>query len=454
MRFRLGQGVGRSRLPFITRGSTVLSSSVSPRQAWVAVEQGAGSTLTANFASVPAEGDILFCGVEDGILGTPPDPLPTLTITDTIGDSNQSVWTVVSDSISGMNGGRIRAWWRQVGTNPSGTGITATVSISIAALAVHIGNAKTNGSGNWAFDGTPTFATGSGVPAPGAITVAFANAWVVGFACADPNLGAAPEYTLQTSTFSWHRTKAEDRFTTVAGSYNPNWTGNATWLAIGAAFSIQPTNYSLICDAGSYAYTGQDAALRRGIRLVCDAGSYTYAGQDAALTRGIRLVCDAGSYSYSGQDANLTRGYSLICDVGSYSYSGQDADLTRGYSIAADAGAYSYTGQDADLIHTVVQTIIYYGDGKKRKKHRNRTKELFDAIEQTINELVYGIPIEQTTTAVAAKARNIEVSLKQLTETAVGYADLSARVAKIRIEVAAYEARLIDEDEDEFMMMH
>lgn len=94
-------------------------------------------------------------------------------------------------------------------------------------------------------------------------------------------------------------------------------------------------DYTLTCDVGSYAYTGQSATLQVRHSLTCDAGDYTYTGQAATLKVVHSLTCAVGAYNYTGNDATLAYvpgtgavNYTLSCDAGSYVYTGQDSTLT------------------------------------------------------------------------------------------------------------------------------
>jgi len=74
-----------------------------------------------------------------------------------------------------------------------------------------------------------------------------------------------------------------------------------------------PVNYTLVCAAGAYVYSGQNATLTVARRLALDAGAYTYAGQNATLdyVPGVSathytLDLAAGAYAYAGQSIDLT----------------------------------------------------------------------------------------------------------------------------------------------------
>lgn len=108
-------------------------------------------------------------------------------------------------------------------------------------------------------------------------------------------------------------------------------------------------------------------------------------------------------------------------------------------------------------------TVFYQGDGKKRKKRRRQTDELFDSIERSLREAMFGpttvVPSIATIGTEQEPARvesALNAALRQLTEVSEGYADLSGRVAAIRKEVDAYEARKkreIDDDDEDILLL-
>jgi len=95
---------------------------------------------------------------------------------------------------------------------------------------------------------------------------------------------------------------------------------------------------------------------------------------------------------------------------------------------------------------------------KGRPKGRNQSERLFDQIEKTLRSLV-DPPQVHIGTDKAARMDEVDVSkgideaIKQLAMVSEGYEDLSFRLDKIRKQVAAYEKRLIDEDDDDFFKL-
>jgi hypothetical protein len=107
-------------------------------------------------------------------------------------------------------------------------------------------------------------------------------------------------------------------------------------------------------------------------------------------------------------------------------------------------------------------TINYQGDGKKRRKRRNRTAELFDALEQTLRaELAGPVVADAEVYAVAAlpapRLQHYADELAALRRTLDAQDQLQARLVALQDTLADHAARqraqqLLD-DEDEWMMM-
>tara|TARA_R110002074_G_scaffold119_2_gene488 strand:+ start:1750 stop:3006 length:1257 start_codon:yes stop_codon:yes gene_type:complete len=119
---------------------------------------------------------------------------------------------------------------------------------------------------------------------------------------------------------------------------------------------------TLTADSGSYAYTGTDAELQRGLVMSVDSGSYTYTGTAAALTftpvGNFTLTADAGAYTYTGTNAGLIADRVLIASSGGYTYTGTVADLNLGFVLSADTGAYTYTGTNIGFVQQRILTAI------------------------------------------------------------------------------------------------
>ena len=75
-------------------------------------------------------------------------------------------------------------------------------------------------------------------------------------------------------------------------------------------------NYTLTADAGSFALTGQTAALQFGDNFVASEGSFALTGSDASLTKSMNVSAQAGSFSSAGNDATFTVQRAFAADAG------------------------------------------------------------------------------------------------------------------------------------------
>lgn len=168
--------------------------------------------------------------------------------------------------------------------------------------------------------------------------------------------------------------------------------GEAAFLPhVGLVF--EPNQFTLTCEAGSYALTGQDAALwyvpttanagdpaplpHLGLVLsggfdgiIADPGAFTVTGVSDDLRVGRKLVAAAGSFSLTGQDATLSYTvnsvefpaplphlslvltgvegvYGLPAASGAFTLTGQDAALRKGVGVIAATGSFLFTGAPA-----------------------------------------------------------------------------------------------------------
>lgn len=119
---------------------------------------------------------------------------------------------------------------------------------------------------------------------------------------------------------------------------------------------------------------------------------------------------------------------------------------------------YYYSGILAGTGGPPPATIYYQGDGKTRRKRRDRRKELFDALEATIREQVVGPPLvdAQDTPIPVLSVPAVAEDLAQLKDYAVDNAILSQRLAALiddlkRIDEAQRQA--MQDDDDDWMMM-
>lgn len=121
-------------------------------------------------------------------------------------------------------------------------------------------------------------------------------------------------------------------------------------VLMAAAFKMAQA--SIVAVAGSYTFTGNDAALKRGLKLIAGAGSYALTGNDVTTRKGYKLTAAAGSFALTGNDVTFRRTHQLVAGAGSFAFTGNDAAVAKGFRITADAGAFALTGNDVVIRRT------------------------------------------------------------------------------------------------------
>jgi hypothetical protein len=179
--------------------------------------------------------------------------------------------------------------------------------------------------------------------------------------------------------------------------------------------SGSPVNYTLVCAAGAYVYSGSAASLVVGRTLPLATGTYVYTGQAAILSLKRNMPLAAGAYNYVGNAATLT-----------YVPGAAKVD----YVLALSAGAYVYTGKDAQLTYVSGATneeIPSFGanlrwDKYRRKPtkikrseyvHQQEYAEAVKAVNAMIRDAEKAIPISKVT--VSEKDDDEEIMLLTIT---------------------------------------
>jgi hypothetical protein len=117
-------------------------------------------------------------------------------------------------------------------------------------------------------------------------------------------------------------------------------------------------SYTITADAGSFALSGQAAALRAARLLSAAAGSFTLTGGAASLEYGRVLAAGAGSFALAGQDAGLRAVRTLAGGAGTFTLSGQAAGLVVARRLDATTGSYALTGADAGLAYSGAAKVL------------------------------------------------------------------------------------------------
>lgn len=142
-------------------------------------------------------------------------------------------------------------------------------------------------------------------------------------------------------------------------------------VAYGQDSADAPTGYTLTADAGTFALTGQDVALKRGLKLPLTQASFALTGQDVAfavtrrlvaspgafvltafdvaLKRALRLSMQQASFALTGSALDVVRGGSIVLDPATFTLAGQAVGLTAAHRVTLAAGLYSLTGVNAAL---------------------------------------------------------------------------------------------------------
>ena len=158
--------------------------------------------------------------------------------------------------------------------------------------------------------------------------------------------------------------------------------------------------YTVTALNGTYAVTGQSAALTVNRVLTANNGTYAVTGKSATLTINRVLTAASGTYAVTGQSAALTVNRTLTALNGTYAVTGQLATITYttvgAYVLTALSGTYAVTGKAATIGYAPVIIIDDTHDGdyqeKKIKKEQAKAAHKRADIVQAYEQLVEGRP--------------------------------------------------------------
>lgn len=92
-------------------------------------------------------------------------------------------------------------------------------------------------------------------------------------------------------------------------------------------FRFAQSGASLTAETGTFALTGNAAALKRALRMSAATGAFTLTGNDAVMSSGIRMAADTGAFTLTGNDAALKRSLKMAAATGSFTLTGNNATL-------------------------------------------------------------------------------------------------------------------------------
>jgi hypothetical protein len=114
-------------------------------------------------------------------------------------------------------------------------------------------------------------------------------------------------------------------------------------LAAGAG---APAEYTLDAEVGSFALTGNTAALTEGRAMLATVGAFALTGTTTGLAHAHQLPVTVGAFTFTAQDAGLTVAHSLQCETGSFQLTGIDAELSTTATVVEapvlQGGAFSW----------------------------------------------------------------------------------------------------------------
>lgn len=112
---------------------------------------------------------------------------------------------------------------------------------------------------------------------------------------------------------------------------------------------VAAAGYNLTAAVGSFAISGNSAALKSARKIAAAAGSFSASVLDAALRYGQRLAANFGAFAVTGNAATIRAARRLAAGQGSVIFTGRTAALKFARRLAAAAGAFAVTGLEATL---------------------------------------------------------------------------------------------------------
>lgn len=317
------------------------------------------------------DGDILVFAIFAGIIGTAP------TVTPPSGFSAPSGGTWPIQFTDGSFGVNVYVWTKTAsGESGNYTATHAAASSQGFMFAVPGSTGTPTATTNSGTNGPTTTALGLTTTGPNALIAFLGWDWGDTSNNLSPPTGSTPTFTerIDVAPLIYLATGV---LATAGATGNKSHTNNSAtsgthpWAGVLMKFESAGGAYTLAADSGSYAITGNAAAVRADRKLAANNGTYSMTGNAAALRRGFSLAALAGIYTVTGQiaalratrvlgatpgtytitgnTAILRRGLRLATVAGSYVITGGIATLRRGYSMAAIAGSYAITGSAAVL---------------------------------------------------------------------------------------------------------
>lgn len=162
------------------------------------------------------------------------------------------------------------------------------------------------------------------------------------FASADSytaNFGATPfAYTPPTGYSGFDSSAATYTLTATAGSF----AGSGQAAAVRVARKVAAASRSFV-------ESGQAAFLKRGLKLAAAPAAFALTGVGAAVRRSRAIVVAASAFALAGQPAIARKASVLPAAKNAFSLNGQNASFRLGHGMLGGVGAFSLTGSSAAL---------------------------------------------------------------------------------------------------------
>lgn len=124
----------------------------------------------------------------------------------------------------------------------------------------------------------------------------------------------------------------------------------------------------VVAEAGNFAWTGVDVAIRAARSLSAGPGAVAYTGHDASLVAArIPLSPEAGAFTWTGHEASVLHGSRIDAGPAAFNFNGVGVAGGRAYIIACAAGSYTWSAPVSDTIRVRRVLRMRQGGGERIK---------------------------------------------------------------------------------------
>ena len=153
--------------------------------------------------------------------------------------------------------------------------------------------------------------------------------------------------TLTTSAVGAHVTLALRPFVELQQLTMP--ADTASFTVAGQSAGVARQFPALAAAASSFALSGQDALLFKGVTAAAAPVDFAVDQFDAAITASRKLTADAASFSADAFDAGALTSRKLTADVAAFDVAGLSAGVIKGYRLTAEAASFTLAVEPASI---------------------------------------------------------------------------------------------------------